>query len=348
TLNKVNTAVAVFGPDQRLRFANDAFVNLWGLTRDNLNDRPSDSEILNMLRDGRRLPEQADYRRWVEEWLEIYKATGTREESWHLPDGRSILVSAECHPTGDVTYVYEDRTEWQGLESRYNELIDVQRETLDNMHEGAALFGSDGRLKLYNPAFAEVWHLQPEQLVSEPHVDDVIAWCREMHHDDDSWDELKIAVTSVGDSRLALNGRLNRDDQSVIDYSTVPLLNGSTLLIYKDVTASTHIERALRERNEALLEADRLKSEFISHVSYQLRTPLTSIIGFSESLGMGLGGKLSAKQSEYANHIRTSSNTLLALIDDILDLATIDAGAMELTIEEIEIPEIVKSTAKLV
>ncbi len=131
----------------------------------------------------------------------------------------------------------------------------------------------------------------------------------------------------------------------VLDYATVPLPDGNTLLTFVDVTASAGIEKALRERNEALVAADRLKTNFLSNVSYELRTPLTNIIGFSEALALGIAGELAPKQLEYLQHVRTSSRDLLAIIDAILDLTTIDAGAMELKLAVIEVAQLMQSTA---
>ena len=88
----------------------------------------------------------------------------------------------------------------------------------------------------------------------------------------------------------------------------------------------------LKERNEALEAADRLKSDFIQHVSYELRTPLTNIIGQAEMLASETFGKLNPKQREYMDDIIASSDALRALINDILDLATVDAGIMSLDI----------------
>jgi len=121
-----------------------------------------------------------------------------------------------------------------------------------------------------------------------------------------------------------------RPDQSVIDFATSPLPDGATLITFVDVTDSRRYEQTLLERNEALEAADRLKSQFISHVSYELRTPLTNIIGFSELLSNPRTGELNDKQREYLNDISASSRTLLAIINDILDLASIDAGGLEL------------------
>jgi signal transduction histidine kinase len=225
-------------------------------------------------------------------------------------------------------------------------MIGVQRETLDNLHEGVALFGTDGRLKLYNPALARFWSLEPEFLDRQPHVDQVIEACRKLLTDEMVWDELKYSVTSLDGSRKPLKSRMRRPDGLALDFASVPLPDGNTLLTYVDVTDSARIENALRERAEALEAADRLKTGFMSNVSYELRTPLTNILGFAESLSLGIAGEMLPKQREYLRDIQTSSQDLLTIIDAILDLTTIDAGAMELKLEQIDVVGIMEETAK--
>ncbi len=132
---------------------------------------------------------------------------------------------------------------------------------------------------------------------------------------------------------------MQRPDDSVIDYATVALPEGMAMLTFVDVTDSARVERVLKERNEALEAADRLKSDFIQHVSYELRSPLQTIIGFSELLSDASSGDLTTQQREYIDHIDSSSRSLLALINDILDLATVDAGIMSLDIGEADIAD---------
>jgi signal transduction histidine kinase len=117
----------------------------------------------------------------------------------------------------------------------------------------------------------------------------------------------------------------------------VPLPDGATLVTFHDVTDSVNVERALRERNEALEDADRIKIDFVHHVSYELRSPLTNIIGFVHLLADPATGPLAQKQREYLDYITVSTNTLLALINNILDLATIDAGRMQLNLGPVDI-----------
>lgn len=336
-LDRLTTAIAIFGPDRKLRFYNCAYQQLWGLEPAWLDGGPGDGEILDRLREQRSLPEQADYRKWKDEQLSVYTHMEPRENWWHLPDGRTLRVVGEQHPFGGVSYFYEDVTERIALESRYNELIGVQRETLDNLTEGVALFGSDGRLRLYNPSFARFWGLSKAFLEANPHVDEIIEASLRLLDDRSRWDELKYCVTGLSDSRRPVQGRIATRDQRVLDYAIAPLPDGNTLVAYVDMSDSAGIEKALRERNEALEAADRLKTDFLSNVSYELRTPLTNIIGFTESMTMGLAGRLSDKQREYLQHIETSSADLQVIIDAILDLSTIDAGAMELALQTIDV-----------
>ncbi len=262
--------------------------------------------------------------------MESYQSLEARESWWHLPDGRTLRVIANPHPQGGVTYIYENVTEQLDLESRYNALTRVQGETLDNLSEAVAVFGSDGRLRLWNPAFGRIWGLEEDQLSELPHVKEVVSACTLNETERDAWEQLAGNVTGLLDNRTQKVSRLERHNGDVVDYATVPLPDGGTLVTFVDVTDSVNVERALLEKNEALEQADQIKNAFIQHVSYELRSPLTNIIGFAQLLADPKFGELSDKQSEYADYIQSSSSALLAIINDILDLATLDAGIMEL------------------
>jgi len=132
----------------------------------------------------------------------------------------------------------------------------------------------------------------------------------------------------------------------VLTCMTMPLPDGATMLTFQDITDTENVERALRERNEALETADVLKVDFVHHVSYELRSPLTNIIGFAHLMGEPSTGELSTKQREYLGYINTSTNALLAIINDILDLATIDAGAMRLNLGFVDIRRTMNAAAE--
>jgi len=341
TLDRVATGVAIFGPDQRLTFFNEAYRALWQLDADWLATNPSDGELLDRLRELSRLPEVVNYRDWKAKILAGYKTGTEYEDWWHLLDGRTIHVVSAQRPDGGLTYLYDDATERFALESRYNALIDVQRETLDSLKEGVAVFATDGRLKLFNSAVLQIWRLPRSTLKEGPHIDKIIALCSSLYDDMATWARISRAVTGISDRRQPVGGQMLRPDHSVIDFAVSPLPDGATLITFVDVTDSKRYEQTLIERNEALVAADRLKSQFISHVSYELRTPLTNIIGFSELMSSPRTGELNGKQREYLNDISASSRTLLAIINDILDLATIDAGALELKLAPVKARDVV-------
>lgn len=340
TLDRVATAVAIFSADQKLTFFNAAYQKLWQLDADWLATSPDDGAVLDRLRELGRLPEVVNYREWKSKILKCYKQEEEHEDWWHLPDGRDLHVMAAQRPDGGVTYLYKDETERLALESRYNELIGVQTETLNSLKEGVAVFGTDGRLKLHNSAFAAIWKLSRQQLAESPHIDEFIRVTQVLHGEMTTWTEISRAVTSF-EERAPIEGQMLRPDSSVIDYAVTPLPDGGTLLTFVDVTDSKRYERALVERNEALVTADKLKNQFIGHISYELRTPLTNIIGFSELLANPIFGTLTPRQRDYLDDIAFSSKTLLAIIDDILDLATIDAGGLELKLETVNVQAVI-------
>ena len=330
TLDKVATAVAIFTPERQLAYFNEAYQKLWQLDAAWLKTEPVESAVLDRLREAGRLPETANYKDWKAKFLARIRAAASTDELWHLPDGRTLQVLAENRTDGGITYLYADQTERLALESRYNQQINAQSETLDSLKEGVAVFGTDGRLKFNNAAFAAIWQLDALVTEAKPHIGSVIASVARLYDDPATWRMISHAVTAFSDQREPIEGTMMRADQTLIAYAAMPLPDGATLLTFADITDAKCYERALEERNEALITADRLKSQFIGHVSYELRTPLTNIIGFNELLSSPLIGPLNIKQREYLSDINSSSKTLLAIIDDILDLATIDAGALEL------------------
>jgi signal transduction histidine kinase len=343
TLDQLTTAVAIFGADRRLKSCNAAYRALFGLDEAFIASRPEENMVLDRLRASRKLPEQADFRTWRDGLLSAYRSLETREHWWHMPDGQTLRVIANPNPQGGMTWVYENVTERLDLESRYNALIHVQGETIDHLAEGVAVFGSDGRLRLHNPAFARIWGLPADLLTKNPHVSDVVAAGRRPGDDAAAWTRFTASVAGLDETRSNAAGRMDRPDGRVIDYATVPLPDGQTMVTFVDVTDSERVARALVDRNEALEAADAMKNAFIHHVSYELRSPLTNIIGFTQLLADARVGPLNERQHEYVGYVMSSSTALLAIVNDILDLATIDAGIMELDLSEVDIVETVNA-----
>ncbi|MBV9549352.1 MAG: PAS-domain containing protein [Alphaproteobacteria bacterium] len=346
TLDKLETAVAIFGRDQKLSFHNRAFARLWGLSESFLDKHPSDGEVLEKLRETRKLPEQRDWQGWKRARLALYDAgrAANSEEQWHLPGGQTIKVITQPHPSGGLTYLYEDVSEKLALESSFQTAQKVQSATLDILKEGVAVFGPDGRLKFHNAAFARIWDFTAEELAREPHVREIAALAADRFGEAGVWEKLSSSILS-GTAQKRELGEVERQDRTIVELALAPLPDGASLVTFADVTDRFRIEQALRDRGDALEAADKLKSDFIKHVSYELRTPLNTILGFSEHLATGAPGELNQRQREYVDAIVSGSNTLKNLVNDILDLALVESGALRLELGRVDLFEVLEEVA---
>ena len=348
-LENLDVAIAMTDPELRLVFANAAYIRLWDIEEAFLATQPMLTEVWDYLRERRRLPEQADFAEYRRQNLRnIQNLIEPKEELLHLPDGSTIRTTTSPHPLGGTLFTFEDVTDLLYLERTYNTLVAVQRETLDKLYEGVAVFGADGRLKLHNPPYREIWGFSPQALEGEPHVRQLIERNQELLGvPDERWDDYRTRLVAGASEAKEGGGRFDLTDGRSIEWTQVPLPDGASLFTYVDISDTIQVERALRERNEALETADRLKSEFIANISYELRTPLNAITGFAEILGNEYYGNLSERQKEYAEAIVKSSDQLMALINDILDLASIEAGYMQLEMDQVDVAELLSSTQML-
>jgi len=347
-LETIRASVAIYGPDKRLKFFNAAFATMWGIAEDWLAGQPSFEEVLERLREARRLPEAADFRAFKAEQLRLFTSViRPQQDLLHLPDGRTLLLSISPHPFGGLTFVYEDVTDRLALERSCNTLTQVRQATLDHLFEGIAVYGSDGRLKLHNPAYLAIWALSEEDVVGEPHIGEILEKTRALLDDGGDWTARKQRIISKVTAHALTSGPVYRNDGSMLQEATVPLPDGNVLVTYLDATDTARYERVLRERNEALETAGRLKSEFIANVSHELRTPLNAVIGFADILTNQYFGDLNPRQLDYSRGILQSSQLLLRLINDILDLATIEAGYLVLETGRVEVFDMLQTALAL-
>ena len=342
-LNTMDEAIVIFGADQRMSFHNTAFANMFDLDENWVGGRSYHSEWLDHLREKRRLPQQPDYSEWKRRELLYYTdwPSEVPDEIWTLPDGTNLRLARMRDPRGGISLLFSDITDSVTLQGQFNTLINVQSATLDKLNEGIAVFGPDGRLKLSNTAFARLWRLSEEDVKDNPSFAALILKCLPLYHDRIFWSELKARTTDPNpEVRLHVDGEISRSDDKMLTWLSRPLPDGATLIAWDDVTSARRTEAALIERAEALATADRLKSEFVGHVSYQLRTPLTTISGYADFLQNQMAGELNDKQSEYIFAIQSASEDLAKTIDDILDIAAIDANVLDLELGDVDIFEL--------
>jgi signal transduction histidine kinase len=346
TLNHIADAVAIFSQAKRLTYNNTAFAEMWGLEPAWLVERPTHAEILDRLRQRRRLPETADYAKWKASELERYEQLGsTPDDLWSLPDGRTLRVVRQPHPMGGVLLLFSDITGEIQLKAQYNAQIQVQQATLDKLSDAVAVFGSDGRLRLHNEAFEVFWNVSPQQLEQASDFEGVVDLCIPRLHDAQFWRELKGRLADPDPSvRAPMSGEVKTSDSRIVVYQSRPLPDGATLIGFTDVTDTRRLENALAARSNALADAERLKRDFVGNVSYELRTPLTTIIGYSELLERS-GENLSERGRGHAAAVRAAATQLARSIDDVLDMAQIDADEMALDLESVSVPELLTDAA---
>src|SRR5262245_60461980 len=235
TLDQLSSGVAVFDGHRQLAFYNESYRRLWGLDQAFLDSHPDDSSVLDRLRAARKLPEQPDFRAWKAKLHEAYRAVEPENYTWFLPDGRALSLVTTPNLEGGVTYLFDNVTESLDLARRFDRLTRVQHETLDSLTEAVAVFGSNGRVELFNPAFAKMWKLPAEALKEQPHIETVEAWCTPLFDDAPTWRALREAITAI-DNRAQVALKLERKDGSVLACLTMPLPDGATLLTFQDIT----------------------------------------------------------------------------------------------------------------
>lgn len=349
--NHLRDAVAIFSNEQKLVFHNRAFRELFKLDEAWLNQRPSHGEILDRLRERRLIPDQANYQGWKTAQLAAYQSLDKEaaEDTWPLPDERILRVVRVRHPLGGQLLVFDDKTQEIALETRYNTLIQVQRATLDRLNEGVAVFGSDGRLKLHNAAFETMWGVPAGELAPGEPFDRLVERCRERFADMAEWGEIKARITDVSpEARRAVAKEMRRSDDTVLTYLQRTLPDGSTVIAFHDVTAIRTLNDALASRNQALEAAEKVKTRFVENVSYHLRTPLTSVMGFAQLLSVTAAGKLDASELSQLEAIIQASTDLNKLVENIIVIAAIDADKIQLDLAEMEVRPTLESALAMV
>jgi signal transduction histidine kinase len=346
-MEQLRTAIAMFDADTRLEFYNLSYEQLTGMSGTWLDTKPKIVEIIDKMRELRKLPEQADFKQFKQQWLNRFTSLlEPYEEMQYLPDGSVLRMIAVARPMGGILVTQEDVTSRLQLETSYNTLMAVQQETMDNLAEGIAVFGEDGRLRLSNKAFARMWQIPDSDMAGTPHITRLADRVQKFF-DLRQWLDRREEILSNALEREPRRGRIIRNDGAVLEYTTVPLPDGNILNAYFDVTDSVKVEQALLDKNAALEEAEKLKTDFLANVSYQLRTPLNALMGFAEMLHLQYVGPLNDRQKEYTSSMIEAGQRLVSLINDILDLSTIEAGFLNLYPADVSVSKLIHEVAGL-
>lgn len=337
-LDQLSVGVAQFGANETLSFANRPFRRLFGLfSNDALEGRLAFGRLLSDARERGQTPEVRDFPEWREEHRAWFDASETLEEYWPLPGGMHLRIVAQPMPDGGLVMIAEDRTEQLALSATRDTLLRTRTATLDSLIEALAIFAPDGSVQLWNRSFAGTWGLSGEFLDTHPGAEDLLAAIGSNLDDPYEAEAIGAVVRAATLDRKEKQGQVALADGRTLRFAGAPLPDGNGLLTVLDITDSQKAERALRERAQALEDADAVKARFLANMSYEFRTPLTTIGGYAELLASGAAGDVNDQAAEYVDAILTSVERLSEQVENVLDLSQTEAGLMPITKEDVDL-----------
>ncbi|TRD10032.1 PAS domain-containing protein [Erythrobacter insulae] len=336
-LDQLSVGVAQFDDSEQLTFANRPFRRLFELPDGAVRNNTPFERFLSEAREKGLTPEVRDFPEWRREHAAWFDSPDMQEEAWPLPGGTHLRIVAQPMPDGGIVLVAEDRTESLALSATRDTLLRTRTATLDSLFEALAIFAPDGSVQLWNRSFAGTWGLSGEFLDTHPSADALLeAIGKNLTRPGDA-KQIGAVVRAATLDRKEKEGRVQLSDGRSLRFAGVPLPDGNGLLTVLDITDSQKAERALRERAVALEEADAVKARFLANMSYEFRTPLTTIGGYAELLKSGAAGELNEGAGEYIDSILTAAARLTEQVENVLDLSQSEAGLLPITKEQTDL-----------
>ncbi len=332
-IDALPVAAVLLDRELTIEYSNQTYRDLWGLEGAWLAQRPGYRAVLEWLRDRRRLPEQLDFRIYLDTQLsKLRTLKGAAEDTLFLPSGK-ILQQVAAPVTDGVLLSFQDISDALSATRTLNQARSVHHSLLDQLEEGLAVIGADGKLQYHNPAFRSLWRLEADFLTTQPPLSQFLDATRAILPVEPNWPVIRDRLAGRLLGRSAGRKRIFFNDGRAVDAAHLPLPDGGSVLVYRDSTTEHTAETALREKAAVAVAESRLKSHFMAMLSHELRTPLTTLIGFAELLSGNTFGNLNAKQSDYATGIETTGRRMLTLLTDVLDLSSLEAGQDSLAID---------------
>ncbi|MEQ8395849.1 ATP-binding protein [Thalassobaculum sp.] len=242
--------------------------------------------------------------------------------------------------------VFDETGRYRGYRGSGRDVTELRRaeerlrDAVESIPGGFLMFNPDGRLAYVNansakyvPEMAAMDRIGDtfEEILRRTLAERLI---HDAHDDPEAW-----LAWRLERHRAANGSTLVHYEKRVVEVVEHPTREGGVIVLRFDVTERERAQEATLAAREAADNANRAKSEFLASMSHELRTPLNAVIGFGQLLQMPRGNALSQSQQEYCRHIVSSGQHLLALVDDVLDLAGIEAGQLKLSTERMAVAD---------
>ena len=288
----------------------------------------------------------------VEDWVRERMARH-RQRHFEIEErqtGERWIQIAEQHTSDGGTVVVQ--TDITALKRREQELAEnsaLLGATLDNMDQGLLVIDAFGAVKVWNNRMIELLELPPDLIGIGRSIEPLLrVMAAEGAYGSGPIDSLvarRLAELRRAEPRLVELLRRGR----ILEQRRTLMPDGGVLFTYTDITDRKRVEVDLRRAKDEAELASRSKTEFLANMSHELRTPLNAIIGFSDILiGQIFGPLNDARYADYARDIRDSGLHLLTLINDVLDIAKVEFGKVELLEETVDIVAVIESCLRLV